>query len=1232
MKKISLFIIAAIIAITLFVGLAPHLLFLASAQKTVSEQLGRSLNSELTVENMRWRWLPLPHLSLINAHITNEYTSCSLPYINIYPDWRMIFAKSFIPGKIKLEDPDILIKEQISRPGGGSAGSSLPALNLSITNGKVKVVIPERYRDMLLDDHIRFNDINGGLKIVGQQVALDFKASSPFIKRLDLQGLINPGGNNYRFIADCRDIRLHRFVKSFYQGRLIPAKSTSSLAVTFAGTGLQEMEASLKGILPGFFVKLNGHEVLLSNANADLALVKSGSLVRVTLKDFKMQEPGFNLSGMVERKPVALDLETETAETAPAPIWTLDLQGTDLDLSAIRTKVLALWGDSKTARIVCNTVRAGRAASGSYRFSGRSENFRDLDSMIIEADVLESDIHVPGAELDLSGASGPIMIKDSFLTGSGLSAILGNSHGSNAELLLDLSGRTSAFSLDIDIDADLADLPPVLEQLVHHEVFQRELQKFKNVSGRATANLKLGGTLHDIHTRVDVKNMQFSTGYDLFPQKVFIDRGALQVDPKEVSWQNVKGRTGLQQVVRTSGSVSWQTGDDMLQLEELEGQLDGASLLDILWQTDALRNKIEKRLSSLSGSIGISQGTVNGPAARPETWKYMLAVTSDDLSFSTPLLPEPVRSGKLSAIINDQEVTIPQAEIRFLDQPLALNGTFTHTVLENWQGLVEFTGPVQQKLADWLDSKGWLSERLRPNFPCRVENLAVGFQGETTTVSGLILPGLSGARLPMAGLDLVITPELLRINRLTFYAPGEQGSLGLILQRQEPRGLVISWEGFVSAETIDTLFQQSAFTSGTVSGAFFEVSYFADQPGATRYKGLLKGENLVLKNSGTDVPIVIKNIIMNGVDKQLRISAMDIAIGAERITGMGQLAAKEKGLLLDIEIGSSHLSKNSLNMLSLAAKEKQNIIFAGPEEKKSGLLLHKEWDFTGHIKFHFDSYSFIHSISKPYSEENPATYTLYNVQGDLYLAPESLTKTEIFSSKLCGLDFKGYWHSDENLPQNFQLNTPSEGTFRLENVLPCLGVEQDLVSGEFSLLADMQKESGAWQGGNIYLKSTQGRILRLQTLSRVFKVVNITDLFEEQVGITGEKGFPYSQMDIDTHIDADNLIFDRAIIRGEGLNLFYHGELHLDDYDLDLTLFIAPLKTFDTMISKVPIIGQPVMDKYESVVTIPVAVKGPIGNPVITPLHPSAIGDKILNLVRDTLLMPYTILNQDENP
>ncbi|MDH3866891.1 MAG: AsmA-like C-terminal domain-containing protein, partial [Desulfobulbaceae bacterium] len=185
---------------------------------------------------------------------------------------------------------------------------------------------------------------------------------------------------------------------------------------------------------------------------------------------------------------------------------------------------------------------------------------------------------------------------------------------------------------------------------------------------------------------------------------------------------------------------------------------------------------------------------------------------------------------------------------------------------------------------------------------------------------------------------------------------------------------------------------------------------------------------------------------------------------------------------------------------------------------------------------------------------------------------------------------------------------------------------QDIMEGEFSLQANLLKESNSWYGGNIFIKSSQGRILRLKTLSRIFKVVNITDFFEKTVENTGKRGFPFTQMDIDTHIHKNNLIVDRAIILGEGLNLFARGEIHLDDYDADLTLLIAPFKTFDTIVSKVPIIGQPVAGDYGSRMSIPVAVKGPIADPIITPMHPEAVGGAFLNLLKDTFMLPYNIL------
>ena len=1231
MKKIFVFsLLTCFLALILFVGIVPRLLSFKSAQKTLAEQLGRSLNSEISVENIEWNWLPLPHLSLINTSLANAYSRCFLPHTNIFPNWRIIFGKDFIPGTIQLINADIYIKDQIQRPGNNKAGAtSLPALNLAVVNGKISFVTPERYRDVVREDILQFNTINGSLKIESQQVTLKFKASSPYSKDLNLQGWLNLEKKNYRVIADCRDFRLQTLVKSFYGGNLVPAASSSNLQITAAGTGLQNMDVNLKGILPGFLIKHNGHEVLLDNANVDLALIKAGPLLRLTVKKLEMADPLIRLSGKIESRTAANQAGAESIKTDPARTWILDMTGTDLDLSAIRQKVLSLWGDNRTAIIVCNIVRGGRASSGAYRFSGRATDFSNLDAMTIEADVLEADINVPGAELNLTRASGPIMIKDSFLTGSGLSASLGKSHGSNGKLLLDLSGRSSAFSLDIDINADLADLPPVLELLVHQDVFQRELHKFKSVSGRASANLKLGNTLHNIITRVDVRDMQFSTSYDLLPQTVIIDKGALQVEPQKVSWQKISGHTGLQKIFNTSGNVSWQDGEVMMHIDDTSGQLDGNSLLETLQQTEVVKDKITKRLDSLEGSIEFSAGTLQGPANLPESWNYRFTVKSDDLAFSSPLLPDFVTSGKLAATVSDTEINITEAEVWFLDQPVALNGIFTHNVLENWQGRVEFNGSVQQKLAAWLESKGWFSEKLRPKIPCRVENLVVRIQGKTTAVSGLILPGLSSARLPMARIDLENTPEHLLLKELTFYAPGEQGRLSIDYQHQLPYRLVFSWEGFATFATISTLFQSSIFTSGSFSGAFFEISYLADHPGETRFKGLLKAENLLLKNNDDEVSPIIKNIVMSGVGKQLRISTLDLAIGADEIKGRGTLAADEKGLQLNFDIESPQLSDKSLNALAQAAKENKSILVSGPLEAQDRMLLLKDWNLTGQLAFRLDSYSFNRDTLLPYGGLTPVIYTLHQVQGRVKLVPKSLTETEIFSAELCGLEFKGSWGSDRNSPQSFHLRTPSEGVFLLENVLPCLGVNQNLVEGEFSLLANLKKESGIWQTGNISLKSTEGRILRLQTLSRIFKVVNVTDLFDEQVGNARKRGFPFTQMDIDSHIDNGILILDRGIIRGEGLNLFYHGNIFLDDFDVDLTLLIAPLKTFDSIIAKVPLIGQPVMEKYESVVTIPVAVKGPIGNPVVTPLHPSAVSDAILNIVKDTLLMPYSILKPE---
>ena len=1222
MKQISRNIFFFIIFFIFFLGLAPRLFILHKVQETITAQISESLDSAVVIKKMHWVWLPLPHLTLVNTNITNTQYDLSMPKVKIYPNWRLILGDPFMPEKIILDRPQIhLYKSAVLA--GSLSPLTLPEVTLTIKNGKLEVESPEEYKDILRTGSLTFSSINGKIKMLPQEAEIDLKVSSPVSKNINLQGRLNIPERKYKFSLDAQDIKLHKSVKAFFKGRLVPVESPARLTGTVTGTGLQNIEGDLHGTLPCFVVKPEDREILLTCGFADLKLIKSGPILRLDINDLEIKEPKVNLSGYIERKLSAV--KSEEQSPASEPVWTLDITGSDLDLTAIRQKILTLWSTNAVTKTVSNIVRAGKALSASYRFSGRTADFTRLDAMIIEADILNADIHVPGAELDLTKASGPIRIKDSILTGRGLSAQLGQSYGHNADLLLDLSKHSHAFKLDIDIDADLAALPPILAQFVHHDGFRRQLDKFNEISGKASGTVHLGDSLNDIITLVEVKNIQAAARYEPIPQPIFIDSGVLQVGPGQVSWQKVKGRIGQQKITGTSGNVSWQTGNAMLNIENMQAHLDGASLLAMLKQAEIVEQKIHNVLSSLNGSIEITQGSLQGAPLKFDSWQYDLKVKSTGLSLTTPLLPKPASTKKFAAEINQDEANIEEAAIQFLDQTFSLKGLLKHHLLEKWHGIIEFNGPVQAKLASWISSKEWFPEKLQPQIPCTMEDIKVKWQGESVAVTGFILHGLGGGRLPMAKLDFENTPEHLHINELSFYAPGEQGSLQLDFWRLSPHSLVLSWEGDVNADTIDALFLHNPFTVGTFSGDF-SISYFADQPEATRFEGLLKAENLLLKTNSGAEPIVIKNIEMKGVGRQLRIPALDLAIGPEKITGSGQLAAEEDGLQLDISLVSSFLSKKSLTSLGKALRETQHVFTQDRSVQEPGLQIPSGWDITGRIGFDFDSFAVSRIAVTPYDTAHPFTYTFYDVHGDLQLAPDMISRTEIFSAKLCGLDFRGSWFSDDNLGQRIKFNTDPNKIFRLENVLPCLGVQQDIIEGEFALQADLLKESNIWYSGNIYIKSSQGRILRLKTLSRIFKVVNITDLFEEHLENTGKRGFPFSQMDIDTHIRANNLVIDRAIIRGEGLNLFARGDIHLDDYDADLTLLIAPFKTFDTIVSKVPIIGQPIMGEYGSRVSIPVAVKGPIADPTITPLHPEAIGDTLFNLVRDTFMLPYNIL------
>jgi hypothetical protein len=1231
MKKLLRNILFLLIVMAIIIGLAPRLLILEEVQQKIIAQLSISLDSSVSIKNLHWEWLPLPHMSILDTHIANDEIDITLPETRVYPHWSLFLGKTQKPGRVILLNPAIHIKKSL-RLGEGVPDLVMPEGRIDIENGTLQIDIAGEYHDIFQSDSLIFQSVRAQMRLQPNEAGIVIQARAPFSDLLALQGDFNIDKQSYRFSVDFQEIKLHKTIKSLIDGVLIPVESTARLQGNVVGRGLEQIEADLKGILPSFAVKPQDKQILITSGYAHFIMHKSGPLMRLNIKDLEVKYPKFNLAGQVERRlPTEDKVTAKDIQATPDPVWLLDLTGSDLDLTTIRECILTLWGDNEVAKIVSDIVLNGKALSASYQFSGEAKDFETLSPMIITAEVQNADIHVPGAELDLTSARGPIVIKDGILTGHNLGATMGNSQGRNGELLLDLKKDGNAFTLDLDIDADLAALPSVLEQLVEHDGFQGELNKFHGAKGRASGHLRLGDTLDDFVTEVSISDMDFTTRYNPVPQPITIHRGKLAVKPEEVSWHEVEASIGEQQIKNSSGAVNWESDPAQLSISNLNATLDGNSLLQTLTKTDITPAQVADVLTGLDGKIELSETTMQGPAFAPRDWQYNLVLKTNDLTINSPLLPEPAYTKQATANFTNNKVILSKSAVQFLDQPININGTLQHTLLDDWQGWVELNGPLLAKMAGWVSSKGWFPEQLRPRIPCTLENMKVSWSGESIGVSGNILKGMEGGRLPKAKIEFQNTPERLHIQELSFFAPGEQGRLTLDLRRQSPTKLLFTWDGFAHAKTIDSLFHYNNFVSGTYSGAF-SFSYQADRLEATVFEGLLKASDLVWKGSEQQLSTVLRNLDVNGIGNQMKITGIDFEIGAEKLFAHGQVAAERDGIDMDIDLNSSHLSKESLAQFISELREAKKVFTGQAPETASTeeSLLPTGWDFNGRIGFDFDSFIMARETTTPYSESKPVSYHLNDLQGNMELVPGETYRTEIFSSKLCGMDFTGFWYSDDNLGQKFTLLTNPDHEVFLQNVLPCLGIEQNFIEGAFALQADLYKESGIWHNGHVHIQSPQGRILKLKTLAKIFSIVNITDLLDPETMDLSKKGFPYSRFDIDTHIEKNKLILERAVVHGEGLNLFARGDMDMDDLNADITLLIAPLKSVDTLISKVPIIGEPIIGEDGSIVAIPVAIKGPLNDPKITALHPEAIGDAVLGLVKDTMMLPFNIFKKDK--
>ncbi len=1168
----------------------PDLIKVRQIQTGVVSRISSSCGCELKMESMRWHWTPLPHLTLKKVQIGHPAFSAEIPRIVLSPQWSALLKHKAGIGMIELDRPRLTMMQFPLT--GKEEEIVLPKATIVIKDGRL--TMDSSPLPGIKDGSLNCTDIDGRLWLNSDSLELDLELSPDFARNIRVNGKFYLHDLIYDFSIAGNDVRLTGLLAEKDDDVFVPLDSTVNFSIQAVGEGKDNFDISVNGEFPDLAVKRRGETVRFDLAGGSLRFGRNGGNMSIALLDVQANEPELTLNGSIERY-----LDYDSGQ----PFWHLDLTAEETDLTTVGHDIMTIFADNTVARTVCNIVREAQVNEAHYVFDGPVSDFNYLDKMLIEVDIDTSTIYIPAPDLLLTRASGPIVIKGGKLTGSGLSARLGNSHGTNGSVVVGISDDLNDFYLDLDIDAEVSELPAALHHLIDLPAFRSEITKFHG-QGRALGHLTMGDTLDDFTVRVAVTDMGRATvDYDRLPWRIAPTGGRLDITGRTASWSNFSAGVGPHFITYANGSAVWE-GETELSITSLDADVEPGSFFAELLKYPVLNREITRAVTSLAPltagnqAIHLSSAELHGPFFSPQSWEYQFSALINDVKVDSPLLDDEfiIKKGQVS--MNQDWGVFEECDTVFLGAALNLSGRLRHSYWADWGGRLTFNVILGEKQREWLLARNLAPYGFLPEAPCRLEDFTLSWGPEEVTLNGALVAGDNS--WPRA--DLYVQRKNDELVQCNLRISEEEKSGELKISRLAPdQGYAVSWMGEAEAGALNGIFA-TPFLGGRLNGTF-AVKLKDYQP--YDFRGVGRLEDFGILWSKLRDPLEVKRLFVHGSDSDILVDDLDLNLRGESLSGSGKITAMPGLLNLDLDFSSPLFSRTAIDSLLTVFKNNTD-----------------ELPFTVTGRVNFDFGVFLLAEERQDAPQS-ARFILSPLQGGLTLHEDGKKSFAIDSAELCGLDVEGRleWH-DGNGERRLIMKSNKDHHDRFQELLPCLNVSHSSLEGQFEFACSLQGTEKEWTGGEFTLTSQKGNLRRMVLLSNIFRVINFTDLLRDY----GESGFPYSLIDVKGHIESDNIVLDKAHINGRGLDMLGEGRVNIPTMISDMTIYVVPLKTIDSVLNAVPVVGRAVGGRKGHIVTIPVSISGDIREPEVNVMSVKAIGLSTLKWIGDTLLLPYDLL------
>ncbi len=902
----------------------------------------------------------------------------------------------------------------------------------------------------------------------------------------------------------------------------------------------------------------------------------------------KLNHPRLDVSG-------ELDIDHPLSTTSPSVNF--QLTGKNVDVDSIRKTALELAGSTPVVTDIFKIIKSGEVPLIQVTSHGKSlAELGELENIVIKGQMMNGKIFVPDVDLNLSDVAGNAIISNGILHGKALKASMKASKCLEGSLKLGLKGKDAPFHLDLTLSADLAQLQPILKHVVHNKAFIKEVSLVDHVKGRATGRLILGESLQSVHCKVNISHFNLSANYRRLPDPIKITSGQYFLEKNATAVKNVSGSMGKLTFSELSGQVDW-AGTPHLNIDSGVATIDLKEIYPWLVSSELISEKL-KDLKHVTGMLKLSSMRLDGPFFEPKNYRYQMAGKVQNLTVDSSLLPGPLKLPKGNFSVNAENIIMRDFQTRILDALLTVSGTLK----DYSRGLsgvdLTFRGEMGPDATGWVEGAVRLSPRLRIKTPVGISTAHLSWNNQQHTDFSGNLSVNKGQKISM---DLSMAPGQLTIENLAIQDEKSDASIKLI---QKSGTVDALFAGNLQQASLDRILVKNEILKGQIKGNF-TVHVPLNHPLGLKFQGELKAKDLILFRES--IPsLVINDLALTGKKDILQIDSARLDWSGNVLDLKGKV-----NLSAPVPKVAMKLYAKTINVDRLKQILDESLTKTDPRMDE------KSWTFP------------VRGTLNVITEQlTYGKFTWHPFEADVRFN-DKFASVAITDAEICGITTLGRM---KITPWKVTIDVkPFAQNQKLNPSIQCLLDKSAKTVGNYNLEGDI-KARGTGKtliqniNGNLTFYAPKGRSYAgrdFRTLIKIFSLLNVTDIFKGKLPDIENKGFAYNHIRAKADIQHGKIKLEEMIVDGDSMNIVCQGYIDLAHNQMDVTALVAPLKTIDFFIKKIPIVKDILGG---SLISIPIGIKGSIENPNVTPIPPSAVGSGLLGIVKRTLQLPVKII------